>query len=394
MKPLLHALLPRPAHPTRDGGAIRMHFLLAALAREFRVLALVLRSPEGPAGEYPAGVEVREIAHSRGALRRATAAARSLAGQEAYSGLLYGSAELARRAAEAVLRERPAWVVALSYHLGALAARQGPASWVDFQNVDSEIWTRIGQTASTAPTRWFARGQAPRVRSLERRVLAAARGVSCVSERDARTLAALSPGARPLVVRNGVDLSRFRFRAEPAAGKILFFVGDLSWPPNAEGIRWFRRRVWPLVRQRQPEARAEVLGRGAPADRHGAGEGGFRFLGEGSDTRPYWERAAVAVVPLLAGGGTRLKILEAAACGVPVVSTPVGAEGLELEPEVEIAIAEEPAAFAEAAARLLADPEARRRQAAAARRKVEALYDWGPIGAAFARELGRRSAAA
>jgi glycosyltransferase involved in cell wall biosynthesis len=101
-------------------------------------------------------------------------------------------------------------------------------------------------------------------------------------------------------------------------------------------------------------------------------------------------RAAVAVVPLLAGGGSRLKILEAAASGVPVVSTAVGAEGLDFVADREIAIHDQPEAFADAVARLLADPAAARSQAAAARARVEALYDWKRIGPRFARALAGR----
>jgi polysaccharide biosynthesis protein PslH len=394
MKPLLYALLPRPAHPTRDGGAIRSWFLLAALAEEFRVRAFVLRTPGSPAArECPPGVEPLELPQVGNVPRRATSAVRSLLEGKAYPELLYRSRSLERGLAEAARKEQPAWVVAHSYQLGATASAQAAASWIDFQNVDSEIWARLGRTASSPLVRWFARLQAPRVAALERRLVGAATGVSCASQRDAQSLSTASP-AVPLVVPNGVDLSRYRFRAEPAAGKVLFFVGDLSWPPNAEGIRWFRARVWPLLRERDPEARVEVLGRGAPADLVSLGAPDFRFLGEGDDTRPHWERAAVSIVPLQAAGGTRLKILEAAACGVPVVSTPVGAEGLDLEQAKEIAIGADAAAFADEAARLLADPEARRRQAAAARRKVDSLYDWRSIGAAFAKELRRRSGAA
>jgi glycosyltransferase involved in cell wall biosynthesis len=144
-----------------------------------------------------------------------------------------------------------------------------------------------------------------------------------------------------------------------------------------------------VVRRLRPSARAEILGRGAPGDLARFAASDFVLLGEGADTRPYWERAAVAVVPLLAGGGSRLKILEAAACGVPVVSTPVGAEGLELVADSEILLREDPAGFAAAVAGLLANPETARRQAAAARAHVEALYDWERIGREFARELSR-----
>jgi glycosyltransferase involved in cell wall biosynthesis len=139
-----------------------------------------------------------------------------------------------------------------------------------------------------------------------------------------------------------------------------------------------------------PEAVMEVLGRDAPRDLASASGEGFHVLGDAPDTRPYWNRAALAIVPLLAGGGTRLKILEAVASGVPVVSTSVGAEGLDLEAGSEIVIRDDPGEMASEIARLLADPEARRRQAAAARARVEREHGWERIAAAFARELARR----
>ncbi len=392
MKPPHLSLLARPPHPWRDASAIRNFHLLTSLASEFRVRAFALRAPHLPAGEYPPGVEARELPQTSRGRRRARAALRSLAGREPYSVLLYRSPALARSVRDAVSAERPAWVLAHGYQLGVLALDSGAPSWVDFHNLDSEIWERVGQTASSALVRAFARVQSPRVAALETRLAVNARGLSCVSERDARALAAMAPGHPACVVPNGVALSRYRFRPEPAAGGLLFFVGDLSWPPNAEGIRWFRREVWRRVARSRPESRVEVLGRGAPRDLRSGSDERFRFFGEGGDTRPFWERAAVGIVPLLAGGGTRLKILEAAACGVPVVSTPVGAEGLDLDPGSEISIGSGPAAFAEQILRLLEDPETRRRQAAAARRKVERLYDWSAIGAAFAGELRSRSA--
>ena len=134
----------------------------------------------------------------------------------------------------------------------------------------------------------------------------------------------------------------------------------------------------------------EILGRGGRPSKERT-SAGISFLGEGDDTRPHWARAAVAVVPLSAGGGTRLKILEAAACGVPVVSTPVGAEGLDFAAGSEILLAQGAEEFAGAVAGLLADPGARRSQAAAAHRRVEMFSDWRKIAGDFARELSRRA---
>jgi glycosyltransferase involved in cell wall biosynthesis len=392
MKPFLLSILPRPPHPTRDGLAIRNYHLLGALAREFRVRALTLHAPHLPSGEYPPGVDATEFPQFPRRLRRGWAAASSLLTGQAYSALLYESGALALEACRAAAADPPAWTVAHAYHVGPAALRAGGRSWIDFHNLDSQIWERVSRTGPSEVARRFAALQAPRVRALEARLVANADGFSCVSDLDAGFLARLASRTRPFVVPNGVDLDRYRFRDKAGGGKTVLFVGDLSWPPNADAVRWFRREVWPHVRRERPDARAEILGREPPQDLLAQSAEDFRLLGEGHDTRPHWERAAVAVVPLAAGGGTRLKILEAAACGVPVVSTRVGAEGLALEPERDLVIADDPEAFARAVAALLADPSRRASIARSARARVEGLYAWPAIGARLAGELLRRIA--
>ncbi len=393
MKPLLFSVLPRPTHPTRDGLAIRNFHLIRALTGSFRVRAFVLRAPHlTGAAEYPEGVDVEEFSQLPRAVRRAQAAAASLILGGPYSPRLYQSARMRARLSREAARERPAWILAHSYHVGPLALGRGRPSWVDFHNLDSTIWERMSETASSLPLRAFAGLQAPRVRAFETMLLTRADGASCVSVPDASELLRLAPAASPVVIPNAVDLSRYDFRPARPGGGLLLFVGDLSWPPNAEGLRWFADRVWPLVRAAAPEARVEVLGRGAPASlMRRAPE--WKFLGEGGDTRPHWSRADAAIVPLRAGGGTRLKILEAVACGVPVVSTTVGSEGLELEPEREILLRDDPPDFADALVRLLRDPSLRESLSAAARARVERRYDWARIGEAFAAELIARARA-
>ncbi|MEP6993765.1 MAG: glycosyltransferase [Acidobacteriota bacterium] len=388
MKPLLFSVLPRPPHPTRDGLAIRNSHLLAAMAADFRVRAFCLLDPQRAyRGELPEGIEIEWIPQAPRSRRRAIAAAGSLLTGRAYSERLYRSVRLERRIAALAAQERPCGIVAHSYHVAPAALSAGRPVWIDFHNLDSEIWNRTALSASSAAVRLFARLQAPRVRRLERRLAGAAAGLSCVSRRDAEELSVGVAAAPPLVVPTGVDLSRYVFRREVPEGEIVQFVGDLSWPPNAEAVRWLRREVWGHIRAARPAARARILGRSAPRDLQRLASADFIFSEDGADTRPHWASAAVAVVPLLAGGGTRLKILEAAACGVPVVSTPIGAEGLELEPEREILLRADAAGFAAAVAGLLADPEAAQRQAIAARARVEAQYDWRRIGLEFAQAL-------
>jgi glycosyltransferase involved in cell wall biosynthesis len=388
VKPLLYTVCPRPAHPTRDGAAIRNYYLLRALARVFRVKTLVLLPPHlrRLAEEWPDGVEVERIRQKPRSVRRAGALAESLLKGGDYSSLLYRSRPLTLRLSVLCAREKPNWVLAQSYHVAPLVPDAAAPLWIDFHNVDSEIWRRIGQSHPSRLKGRFALSQAPRVRRLETRLVARADGISCVSARDARQLEELGPRVPPLVVPNGVDLERYRCRTETRGEEIIFFVGDLTWPPNAEGLLWFEREVWPAIRRNRPAARVEVLGRGAPV----SSDDRFRYLGEGGDTRPYWACAAVSVVPLRAGGGTRLKILEAAAAGVPVVSTRLGAEGLTLAEGTEILLHDDPAAFAAAVSNLLSNRDLGRQQAAAARRRVEESYGWEEIGERFARELLRR----
>ncbi len=301
-----------------------------------------------------------------------------------------------RRVEELVAAERPRWIVAHSYHVASAARNAGAPLWVDFHNLDSEIWRRTAETAPSLLLRGFAGLQADRVARVEAALVPAAAGISCVSARDAAALGALRPRAEPLVVPNGVDLARHAFRASAPPGETVVFVGDLSWPPNADAVRWFLSDVWPRVRRARPAARAEIVGRSAPPDlmRLGGGSGGGVFAGEGGDARTHWLAAAVCVVPLRAGGGTRLKVLEAAATGVPVVATSIGAEGLAFAAETEILRRDDADAFAAAVVALLSDAGAARRQAQAARARVERMYGWGPIGAAFARALAGAEGAA
>ena len=240
----------------------------------------------------------------------------------------------------------PAWVIAHSYHVAPAALGSRRPVWVDFHNVDSIIWQRLSRSAPSPFVRAGTTWQAPLVKRYEDRLYRQAVGFSAVSELDAAVMRTRSPETPPIVVPNGVDLERYRFRRDPPDEQVLLFVGDLRWHPNADGVAWFIKSVWPIVREVAPDARVEILGRGATDALLGLADDRLTFIGGVPDTRPAWERTAIGIVPLLTGGGTRLKILEAAAMGVPVVSTSVGAEGLSLADDEAIVIRDEPREWA------------------------------------------------
>jgi glycosyltransferase involved in cell wall biosynthesis len=201
-----------------------------------------------------------------------------------------------------------------------------------------------------------------------------------VSERDAAMLQEMSPATQVYIVPNGVDS---RFFASPGnsrdPGTLLFF-GTLSYGPNVEGLAWFCRQVLPRVRESDPDVTLEVVGLHPPSAVTDLEQlPGVHITGFVPDIRCKLWSAALCVVPLQVGGGTRLKILEALAAGCPVVSTTVGAEGLSLVDGQHLMIADDPEEFARAIVYLLESDSRRDRQALEGRHAVAERYDWRSI---------------
>lgn len=198
-----------------------------------------------------------------------------------------------------------------------------------------------------------------------------------VSALEKEFLESRNPNVPVSVVPNGVDTASRPRLPEPEAGNTLIFVGNMAYAPNADAVLYFCRSIFPLVKKTVADTELLVVGLGAPPKILDlARQPGVRVIGAVSDVTPYYAASKVAVVPLRAGGGTRCKILEAMAFGRPVVSTPVGCEGLEVTGGEDILIADTPRAFAERVSLLLLDPDLARRLCDNARRLVEARYDW------------------
>lgn len=184
------------------------------------------------------------------------------------------------------------------------------------------------------------------------------------------------------VVPNGVEVEAYPPRQGASVPGRMIYNGALSYALNREAVRWFVEAILPRILARAPEAHLVVTGRAKPEDTRGiAGHPRVQLTGFVQDLRPALADATVMVCPLLAGGGTRLKILEAWAAGLPVLSTRIGAAGLEGAQEgTHLLLADQPDAFADAAVALLEDPARRDALARAGRALVERRYDWGAIG--------------
>lgn len=258
---------------------------------------------------------------------------------------------------------------------------------VTMHDVTAGFFAARAAASSGAQRRWFAFEQR-RASADARRWLPRARALVCVSQADADAVGALLPPGAPVpqVVANGVDLAAFPpAGAEPDGAPVLLFTGTMNYTPNVEGIRWFADAVWPRVRARRPDARLLVVGREpTPAVTRLNELDGVTVTGGVPDVAPYFAAAHLVVVPLLSGGGTRLKIVEAAASGRAIVSTGRGAEGLDVEAGRELLLADDAEAFATAALALLDDPQ-RRAQLATAARSFAERNDWTALGDGFER---------
>lgn len=214
-----------------------------------------------------------------------------------------------------------------------------------------------------------------KVRRWEAQVCARSAAVLACSKRDLELLRQLSPATRFTLVPNVVDTSAYVPAGEGDTRTVLF-VGALDWLPNQDAVEFFIHQVLPELRSLIPDVRFRVAGRN-PSEglrRQCSRASGVEFAGEVPDMRAEIARAAVCAVPLRIGSGTRLKILEAGAMGKAVVSTRMGAEGLDFVDRQEILLADEPREFANAVAELLHAPARRRAMGLSARRRVEQNY--------------------
>jgi len=187
----------------------------------------------------------------------------------------------------------------------------------------------------------------------------------------------LNPKALVTVASNGVNCDEFNGFEKTPARERCFFIGSMDWWPNVEGLLWFLEDVWPLLRQRIPALTLSVIGRELSQELEKFRQGeGIQFYENVPDVRPHFYDNSILLVPLRIGGGTRIKILEAMAAGRPVVSTPLGAEGIASTHRKNILIAESPQQFLASIDELINNETFYQDIAKNARNLVEDQYDW------------------
>jgi len=263
----------------------------------------------------------------------------------------------------------------------------GPVPVVLFQhNVEHMIWKRLARTSGLRPRRLPLEIEWRRLRRFETRACMTVARTLTVSEQDRDLLSVLSPGASVEAVPTGVDVGYFRPRPDVAERREIVFLGSMDWYPNEDGMRWFIAAVLPAIRRRCSDVSVTVVGRRpSPGFVRMAHAHGVEVTGTVVDVREYLARAALCVVPLRVGGGTRLKIFEQLAMGKATVTTTVGAEGLPVRKGREVVVADGAGDFAAEVVDLLEDPERRRRLGKAGRQLVVEDFSWERVACEFVR---------
>jgi glycosyltransferase involved in cell wall biosynthesis len=255
----------------------------------------------------------------------------------------------------------------------------------NWHNIESELMRRYSAGVQSPLRKLYAAWTARRLAALERQTLLRAFGHVVCSQRERAQLLRIVPEARIAVIENGVDTAFF---AEPPVSPgrrhRIVFVGSMRYHGNIEAAVLFARSVWPWIRERFPAWRLTLVGYDpAPAVLALRAEENVEVTGTVDDVRPYYAEALAAIVPLRTGGGTRVKILEAMAAGVPVVSTTLGAEGLAVSPGQHLLIADRQEDWLPRLSSLSLEGGLWNRLVAAGRDLVRSRYDWEILGQAL-----------
>lgn len=376
-----------------------MHGLMTELARRHDLTAVMLVDHESDAEECRRAMQAycREVvqvpkAYEGQGFAKRLLQLQSLASTRSYERRLTAVPAM-QRALDRVLRAHRFDLVNLEFSfLAGCNLRQAPPNEklprlvVASHNIDYELARQYSRAARSWGHRLYA---AVNWRKLRREELGAYRdadGVYLCSADDERRLLGVVPGARTAVIPNAADVEYYQPRpTDPRAdGRTLVFFGLLSYAPNVDGVMYFVEKIWPRVVAVHPEARLKIIGGKPPRSLQQLAGLQVELTGFVPDLRPHLAEAAAVVVPLRLGGGTRLKIVEAMAMGKAMVSTTLGAEGIEAIPGRDLLIEDEPEAFADAVNRLLSDSQLAARIGHSARALAVERYSWS--GAARALE--------
>jgi glycosyltransferase involved in cell wall biosynthesis len=376
-------LTPYIPFPPNFGGSVRIFHLIRQLHRLGHAVHLLSFREEGGAGD-PKGLEpfcrtIKLIARDTGRKRFRQLA--SLLSRRSFQWSFHYT-DAMQVALDQLVRDQQIDLILVEF--SQMAGYQFPAGVpvvLDEHNVEFDLLERMATREHGAFRKWFNGVEARKFRREELGACRAAALTLVTSERDGALLREHAPQLRTATITNGVDCDQFARPAGPRKPDTAVFVGATHYFPNEEGVLYFLREVFPLIQEKLPRFRFTVVGGNPPLSLVRYQSDAIEVTGYVDDVRPFMWESSVFVVPLRMGGGTRFKIVEAFAAGLPVVSTRLGAEGIPVKDGRELLLADTPAELAAAVLRVLEDPALAEGLARAGLDYVRRHFDWAVIGA-------------
>jgi sugar transferase (PEP-CTERM/EpsH1 system associated) len=366
--------------PPNRGGKIRPFQMIRHLAKSHDVTVASLAHSEQ---ELREGDGLREhttniLAEVEPSPRRWLRAVASLPSANSSAGQYFWSPTLRRRILAAAT-EKPfdAILVHCAFMADYVTDLDCRFRMLDYGDIDSEKFFEYSQTRSFPLTLGYGL-EGRKLRAHEIRMSKAFDGCTVTTEGERITFHDFNPMRECTVIPNGVDASYFKSeRREQPDSKVIAFLGRMDYYPNVQGIVWFCRDIFPKIRAKMPDAQLRIIGANPTKEvRELTSFSGVSVTGFVPDVRPHLTDAAVSVAPLTIARGTQNKILEAISMGIPVVSTPQAAKGIQATPGEHLLVGNDESEFADQVLLLLQNPDLRTRIADAARKQIEGSHNW------------------
>lgn len=374
-------LTPYIPYPPNFGGSVRIYHLIRQLSRRHQIHLLSFREEVG-AGD-PKGLEPfcktitlipRLVGDKRFRQMMSMFSARSFQSRFNYSRPM-------QDALDRLVKDEKINVILVEFsQMAGFRFPSGPQVVVDEHNVEFDLLERMAAREGGLVRRLFNHTEAVKFRREELAAVGNAALTLVTSERDGELLASHLPGLKTAVITNGVDCDYFARPDGPRRPESAVFVGATHYFPNEDGVLFFMREIEQRIRKVWPAFRFTVVGGNPPPSITRYRSKDIEITGYVEDVRPHMWEAALFAVPLRMGGGTRFKIVEAMAAGVPVVSTRLGAEGIPAVDGRELLLADEPEVFAEAVGRIFSDPLLAQSLSREGLSFVRSHFDWSVVG--------------